>query len=161
MILHVYKKRNGRNGHLKREKYTILFSGLDGKEPKGKTSIKGGVAIAIKNNLLNNITQVNRINNRIMEIRIKTGKHMRNINILNTYAPDMNHNNDEINQYWQEVERLIDKIPKKITQIWRTDNNGQIARNKNNKDHIGKWTIGKQLRLEMENSLKKYAKATT
>ena len=96
-----------------------------------------------------------------MEIRIKTGKHMRNINILNTYAPDMNHNNDEINQYWQEVERLIDKIPKKITQIWRTDNNGQIARNKNNKDHIGKWTIGKQLRLEMENSLKKYAKATT
>ena len=139
-IARIQETHNERNDYLKKEKYAILFSGLDGKEHKSKTNIKAGVAIAIKNTLLNNITQVNRVNNRIMEIRIKTGKNLQNINILNTYAPDMNHNDNDIYQYWQQVERLIEKIPKKITQIWCTDNNGQIARNGNNKNHIGKWT---------------------
>ena len=39
--------------------------------------------------LLPIVTGIYKINGRIMEIRLKTGKSINNISILNTYAPHM------------------------------------------------------------------------
>ena len=48
---------------------------------------KAGFTIAIKTNHTKFIANIIRINGRIVEIRLKTGKLTKNLAILNTYAP--------------------------------------------------------------------------
>ena len=62
-----------------------------------------GVAIAIRNKCLNNITQIKRISNRIMGIEIEG-----NLSVINTYAPGANYNIDGEETYW-EVKRTYRK----------------------------------------------------
>ena len=56
--------------------YVIQFSGSRNaitSDNNAKNNPKGGVAIAIRKSFTENIYQINRINNRIIEIRMKTG----------------------------------------------------------------------------------------
>ena len=141
----IQETHNNRNDHIERENYTIFFSG---EEELGKTklqqnkSIKGGVAIAIKTQLINNITRIKRQSSRSIEIQIKTLKNTPNINIINTYAPDMSYDEETHNKYWAETRDIMDSIPKNNAICWCTDNNGQIAQDKDNNEHIGKWALG-------------------
>ena len=76
-----------------------------------------------------------------MEIRSKTGKSINNLSILNTYAPHMQYDQEDISNYWEEVRKTLDGVHKNLIKIWRTDNNGKIAQTEQN-ESIGKWTIG-------------------
>ena len=60
------------------------------------TTYSAGVAIEVRNNILNNVNTINRINGRIMQIAISTDKHLRIIAIAITYAPHHGYNDDEI-----------------------------------------------------------------
>ena len=53
-----------------------------------------GVSIWVKEQFIHHIYQINRISNRIMEIMVKTGNSIKNISILNTYAPNMQYNGE-------------------------------------------------------------------
>ena len=63
---------------IERENYTIFFSGRN-ESDKSKSlqnkPIRGGVAIAIKTQLKNNITKIKRYSSRSIEIQIKTTKY--------------------------------------------------------------------------------------
>ena len=107
---------------------------------ENQQNIKGGVAIAIRKTYNNNIYQINRIDKRIIEIRLKTGKSIKNISILNSYAPHMSYDKEEIKEYWARIQKYIDTIPNNLIKMWRADNNGQIAQN-DTCNSIGKWTI--------------------
>ena len=42
-----------------------------------------------------------------MGIRFKTGNSIKNLPILNTYAPHMNYDNDEIQGYWAGIQEYM------------------------------------------------------
>ena len=71
--------------------YTIFSGGNDTiNEPYTdieNNTRRAGVAIVIKNYLLRNVKGIYKANGRIMEIRLKTGNSIKNLSILNTYAP--------------------------------------------------------------------------
>ena len=75
-----------------------------------------------------------------MELRFKTGDSVKNISIINTYAPHMSYDKEEINKYWNKTQKLIKNIPNNLIKIWCTDNNGKIAQDETY-NSIGKWTI--------------------
>ena len=79
-----------------------------------------------------------------MEITLRTGDKIKNLSILNTYAPDMRNNEDGREKYWESPDSFIPKIQKNNIHIWRTDNNGQVATCGGNKDFVGKWTIARK-----------------
>ena len=73
----IQETHNNRNDHMERENYTIFFSGekeLGENNVQNNKPIKGGVAIAIKTQLKNNITKIKRYSSRSIEIQIKTTK---------------------------------------------------------------------------------------
>ena len=72
---------------------------------------KGGAAIMIKNEWIDNIEQINRYPHRIMEVIIQTGVATKKLHILNTYAPHMCYA-QEREKYWKEVKSILNKIPK-------------------------------------------------
>ena len=69
----------------------IIFSWrneLKHEKPNNQSGTKrDGVAIAIKKSLLPFVKGIYRTNEGIMEIRHKTGKSIKRISILNSYAP--------------------------------------------------------------------------
>ena len=80
-----------------------------------------------------------------MELRLKTGKNIKDILILNTYAPHMGYKIEHIQKYWNKINAYISLIPKKYIRMWCTDNNGQLRRNDTNENNIGNWTLGKKM----------------
>ena len=80
-----------------------------------------------------------------MEIRLKTGNSIKNISIINTYAPHIGYPTEIIEEYWKYIEAYTSLIPNNLIKIWCTDNNGQLSRNETNQKYIGKWTMGNKL----------------
>ena len=68
--------------------------------------IKTGVPIAIKTKLIHIIVKINRINSKIMAIRLEIGENVKNISIINSYATCMNYRNAEKNGYWALINDL-------------------------------------------------------
>jgi len=69
-----------------------------------------------------------------------------NIIVTCSYAPDMNHEETEREDYWNALEEKIYKnSDNKILHICETDTNGQLGTGKKNKTkNIGKYTMRKQ-----------------
>ena len=80
-----------------------------------------------------------------MEIRLRTGNQIKNMSILNTYAPHNGYPSEVIQEYWNNVDAYISLIPISHIKIWCTDNNGQLTRNSRNESNVGPWAIGKKL----------------
>ena len=125
------------------ENYTIYFGGsiVQGESLNNNQNNynKAGVAIIIKTTLIPLIKNVIRTNGRLMEIRLKTGNLIKSLSIINTYAPHKGYKQETIENYWNTTRAYLSLIPKNLTKIWGTDNNGQIARNEDNKNYVGEW----------------------
>ena len=68
-------------------------------------------------------------------------KNTPNMNIINTYAPDMSYDEETHNKHWAGARGITNSIPKNNVICWCTDNNGQIAQDDENNEHVGKWTL--------------------
>ena len=99
----------------------------------------------IKKTLPPFVKGIYRADGRIVEIRLKTGDPIKNISILNTYAPHIGYPTDTMKEYWEYIAAYTSLIPNNLVKIWRTDNNGQLSQNETNKKYIGKWTMGNRL----------------
>ena len=143
----------GNNGEWEQGEYTFYVTAArrNGTE-NTKESIQGGkgiggLAIAIKKDIKENILQIARINERIMKIRLETNIHGGKITILNTYAPHMSYNAGEREEYWKKIGETLKEANRKDCIIWGTDNNGQVAQeNKDKKEKnkcVGRRTMAK------------------
>ena len=93
-----------------------------------------------------------------MELRLKTVDSINNISIINTYAPHMSYEWEEINKYWSKTQKLLKNIPNNLIKIWRTDNTGQIAHGETY-NSIGKWTTAKEMKKETGETTPKQPKS--
>ena len=132
--------------------YKIFYGGCNTKQnnnaPKSsenktedKIPFQSVVAIAIKANLTNFILNITRINGRIMELRLQTGKLTKNLSIINTYEPDINYEFNEISDRWDKLNNYMQNQPKKLIKCWRTDNNGQPKQTNKHKQTCY-WKMG-------------------
>ena len=54
----------------------------------------------------------------------------------------MSYDEETHNKHWAETRDITNSIPKNNVICWRTDNNGQITKEKDNNAQIGKWAMG-------------------
>merc|ERR1711915_625384 len=87
------------------EEYTIIKSPAEkitGQDNKNKYA-KAGVAIIVHNSWYEAMTEINKYNARHMDVRWE------NIIVTCSYAPDMNHDETEREDYWNALEEKIYK----------------------------------------------------
>ena len=139
----IQETHNDRTDSIKINDYDIFFCGPDTMiNPNNAISHPGGTAIIIHHTLTQHIQKIIRVSGRIMEIRLKTGLGNKILSILNTYAPHMGYQTEQINTYWTTLNQYIDSIPNTHIRMWCTDNNGQITKPTNtNTNNIGPWTL--------------------
>ena len=98
-ILGIAETRWTESGKIRKDSHTILYSG--GQEHRN------GVGILMKNNITRSIMGYWPISNRVIMVKLQ-GKPF-NINILQTYAPTQDHNDEDIEQFYEEIQQAINQ----------------------------------------------------
>ena len=119
-------------GQICTPKYTFYYSG---EEKQGRNGVGFIVAKSIKYNIIEFKTICPRIN----YIRINTKPYV--TAIINVYAPTENEKEDEKDIFYEEIERLLEKLPTQDTIIMMGDFNAQIGKENYISDVAGKHTI--------------------
>ena len=93
-ILGIAETRQTESGKIRKDSHTILYSG--GQEHRN------GVGILMKNNTPQSVVGYWPISNRVIMVKLQ-GKPF-NINILQTYAPTQDHDDEDIEQFYDEIQ---------------------------------------------------------
>ncbi|XP_052212146.1 craniofacial development protein 2-like [Dreissena polymorpha] len=86
------------------EGHKILFSGED-------SIHRQGVAFIVRKEVVNSVISCTPVFSRIISILISAKPHY--ITIIEIYAPTADYKDDEIKQFYEELERIIFKVPKR------------------------------------------------
>ncbi|XP_057524007.1 uncharacterized protein LOC130803822 [Amaranthus tricolor] len=105
--------------------YNLWYVGLDGKQ--------SGVDILVANDILKQVVEVRRCNDRIMLVRIVVGEEV--ISIISVYGPQVGLDEKVKREFWDYLCDLIDTIPADEKVFICGDFNG----------HIGKETVNYNL----------------
>ena len=108
---------------------TRLIAGKD-KEYKmfwcGSTTGIGGVGIMISCKWIDKITDVKRVSDRLMMIKLLVGKRI--VTIVSTYAPQQGLSNDEKDKFYDDLIYLVSKVDEKELLVIGGDFNGHVGK---------------------------------
>jgi len=107
-------------GRIRKPRYTLLYSGA---EKQGEQ----GIGFIIKGSMENSIICFEPINSRMCKVRIN-GKFY-NTTIVNIYAPTESVNEEQKEQFYEDLNRCCDQIPKHDAQLILGDFNAKIEKN--------------------------------
>ena len=91
---------------------------------------KNGIEIVVKEELVESILEVKRVSDRLMAIKLEVKGSI--LNIVRAYASQVNNSMKEKNDFWEDLDGLIEIISKKERIVLGADLNG----------HVGKGNIG-------------------
>ena len=87
-----------------------------------------GTGFHIKNTILSAVENIEFVNERLSYVTIRT--RWCNTVLINVHAPTDEANNDKVT-FYDELERLFDRLPKYNTKIVLGDFNAKVGREKN------------------------------
>ena len=102
--------------------YKIFYNGADGR--------KNGIGIVLREELAESVLEVNRVSDRLMAMKLEVNGSI--LNIVSAYAPQVNYSMEEKNDFWEDLDELIESISKEERIVLGADLNG----------HMGKGNIG-------------------
>ena len=100
----------------------IFYNGADGR--------KNGIGIVQKEELAESVLEVKRVSDRLLAMKLEVNGSI--LNIVSAYARQVNHSMEEKNDFWEDLDGLIESISKKERIVLGADLNG----------HVGEGNIG-------------------
>ena len=91
---------------------------------------KNGIGIVVREELTESVLKVKRVSDRLMAMKLEVKGSI--LNIVSVYAPQVNNSMEEKNDFWQDLDGLIESISKEQRIVFGADFNG----------HVGKGNIG-------------------
>ncbi|XP_072043194.1 craniofacial development protein 2-like [Amphiura filiformis] len=128
-------------------KHVVYYSGTESKR-------EHGVAFVVNEEVAKCVLGYNPINERIITIRIQ-GKPM-NMSVIQAYAPTSASSDEEIQQFYDQLQQAIDSIHKRDILVVTGDFNAKVGARSTNKYVMGSNGLGEQ--NERERCLLTFAK---
>ena len=100
----------------------IFYNEADGR--------KNGIGIVLREELAESVLKVKRVSDRLMAIKLDVKGSI--LNIVSAYALQVNHSMEEKNDFWENLDGLIESISKEERIVLGADLNG----------HVGEGNIG-------------------
>ena len=100
----------------------IFYNGADGR--------KNGIGIVLREELAESVLEVKRVSDRLMAMKLEVNGSI--LNIVSAYAPPVNNSMEEKNDFWEDLDGLIESISKEERIVLGADLNG----------HVGEGNIG-------------------
>ena len=100
----------------------LFYNGADGR--------KNGIGIVVREELAESVLEVKRVSDRLMTMKLEVKGSI--LNIASAYAPQDNNSMEEKNDFWEDLDGLIESISKEKRIVLGGDLNG----------HVGEGNIG-------------------
>ena len=100
----------------------IFYNGADGR--------KNGIGIVMREELAESVLEVKRVSDRLMAMKLEVNGSI--LNIVSAYAPQVNNSMEEKNDFWEDLDGLIESISKDERIVLGADLN----------EHVGEGNIG-------------------
>ena len=100
----------------------IFYNRADGR--------KNGIGIVLREKLAKSVLEVKRVSDRLMAMKLEVNGSI--LNIVSAYAPQVNNSMEEKNDFWEDLDGLIESISKEERIVLGADLN----------EHVGKGNIG-------------------
>ena len=98
--------------------YKIFYNGADGR--------KNGIGIVLREELDESVLEVKRVSNRLMAMKLEVNGSI--LNIVSAYAPQVNYSMEEKNDFWEDLDGLIESISKEERIVLGADHNGHVGK---------------------------------
>ena len=89
---------------------------------------KNGIGIVVREELVESVLEVKRVSDRLMTIKLEVNGSI--LNIVSTYATQVN-NSIEKNDFWEDLDGLIESISKEKRILLGADLNGHVGKGNN------------------------------
>ena len=106
------KARNIRGG------CKLFYNRVDGR--------KNEIEIVVRKELAESVLELKRMSDRLMAMKLEVKGSI--LNIVSTYAPQVNNSIEEKNDFWQDLDGLIESVPKEKRIVLGVDLNGNVGK---------------------------------
>ena len=100
----------------------LFYNGDDGR--------KNGIGIVVREKLVESVLEVKRVSDRLMAMKLGVKGSI--LNIISAYVPQVNNSMEEKNDFWEDLDGLIESVSKQERIVIGADLNGYV-----NKGNIG------------------------
>ena len=113
----------------------IFYNGADER--------KNGIGIVVKEELVESVLEVKRVSNRLMAMKLEVNGSI--LNIVSAYAPQVDNSMEEKNDFWKDLDGLIESISKEERIVLGADLNGHVGEgNIRDEEIMGRYGAGKR-----------------
>ena len=107
----------------------------------GANERKNGIGIVVREELAESVLEVKRVSDRLMAIKLEVKGSI--LNIVSTYAPQVNNSMEEKNDFWEDVDGLIESVSKQERIVLGADLNGHVSEgNIGDEEIMGRYGAG-------------------
>ena len=111
----------------------IFYNGADGR--------KNGIGIVVKEELAESVLEVKRVSDRLMAIKLVVKEFI--LNIVSAYAPQVNNSIEEKNDFWKDLDGLVESVSKEERIVHGADLNGHVDEgNIGDEEIMGRYDAG-------------------
>ena len=86
---------------------------------------KNGIGIVLMEELAESVLEVRRVSDRLMAMKLEVEGSI--LNIVSAYAPQVNNNMEEKNDFWEDLDGLIERVSKQESIVLGADLNGYVG----------------------------------
>jgi len=101
-----------------------------------------GVAFIVRKETVNSIISCTPVSSRVIVIRVSARPH--NMTVINAYAPTTDHSDEEIEEFYEQLDNTIAEVPKKDILVITGDWNAKVGPDSYNnwKGTVGRFGLG-------------------
>ncbi|XP_051780692.1 uncharacterized protein LOC127527100 [Erpetoichthys calabaricus] len=110
----------------------LFYHGVDGR--------RNGVGVILKEQYVKSVLEVKRVSGRVMIMKLEIGGVM--MNVVSTYAPQVGCAMGEKEDFWSELDEVMNSVPKGWKVVIGADFNGHVGEGNNgDKDVLGRYGV--------------------
>ena len=95
----------------------------------------------MREELVESVLEVKRVSDRLMAIKLEVKGSI--LHIVSTYAPQVNNSMEEKNDFWQDLDGLIESVSKQERIVLGADLNGHVRKgNIGDEEIMGRYGAG-------------------
>ena len=113
------------------------------------------IGIVVREELTESVLGVKRMSDRLMAMKLEVKGSI--LNIVSAYAPQVNNSMEEKNDFWEDLDGLIESVSKEEKIVFDADLNGYVGKgNKGDEEIMGRYSA--QTRNKEESIVVDFAK---
>ena len=114
---------------------------VDAKYSTTELMEKNGIGIVVREDLAESVLEVKRVSDRLMAMKLEVNGSI--LNIVSAYAPQVNNSMEEKNDFWEDLDGLIESISTEERIVFGADLNGHVGEgNIGDKEIMGRYGAG-------------------